>query len=61
MTKANQWSGLKILSADTCQGEEWDVVIISLVKTVDPPGFIGEEPRANVITTRAREARYDVV
>ncbi|CAF9937942.1 MAG: hypothetical protein HETSPECPRED_000718 [Heterodermia speciosa] len=58
MAKSNGWSELNILSAATCQGDEWEIVIISLVKTSTHPGFIGNQFRANVVATRAREARY---
>ena len=57
MAKSNGWSELRILSADTYQGDEWEIVIISLVKTSTHPGSIGNQFRANVVTTRAREAR----
>ncbi|KAL8732748.1 MAG: hypothetical protein Q9166_002528 [cf. Caloplaca sp. 2 TL-2023] len=68
MAVTRQWSGLSILdpdqvsilTADTCQGKEWDIVIISLVKTSGGAGFIGSPERANVVWTRAREARYMV-
>lgn len=62
MKDKNGWAEWSILSADTCQGGEWKIKILSLVKT-DPegsPSFTGELPRANVVTTRAREARYFV-
>lgn len=55
MAAANEWSTLPILTADTCQAGEWEIVIISLVKTCDLPGLIGTQSRASVVTTRARE------
>lgn len=60
MQQDNGWTALRVLSADTCQGAEWNILIASLVRTSEPPGFIGMESRANVVTTRAREARYFV-
>lgn len=52
------WADVKVLNADKCQGREYDIVIVSLVKTEGSPGFLGNKFRANVITTRAKEARY---
>ncbi|KAL9602483.1 MAG: hypothetical protein Q9219_001775 [cf. Caloplaca sp. 3 TL-2023] len=60
MAATNNWTDLQLVSADTCQGGEWDILIVSLVKTAEPPGFIGNLNRANVVTTRAKEARYFV-
>ena len=53
--QSNKWSDLSILNADTCQGDEWEIVI---VKTSDSPSFIGDDLRANVVTSRAREVEY---
>ena len=60
MAAKNRWDKLKILTVDSCQGDEWEVVILSLVKTSPPSGFIGDVSRANVALTRAREALYFV-
>lgn len=37
------WNTIKLLTANTVQAEEYDIVILSLVKTRDAQGFIGEE------------------
>ena len=56
--KKNGWSDVRILSVDTSQGDEFDIVIISLVKTEGGSGFMGGLERANVAVTRCKEARY---
>lgn len=56
----DDWKGVKVLNADRCQGREYEIVIISLVKTREPPGSIGDRFRSNVIVTRSREARFFV-
>ena len=60
MAKKNGWSEVRILSMDISQGDEFDIVIISLVKTEGRSGFIGRLERANVAVTRCKEARYFV-
>lgn len=45
---------------DTSQGDEFDIVIISLVKTEGRSGFTGGLERANVAVTRCKAARYFV-
>ena len=54
------WNAVKLLTANTVQAEEYDIVILSLVKTRDARGFIGEKQRANVVCTRHCEAMYFV-
>ena len=58
--KKNGWSEVRILSVDTSQGDEFDIVIISLVKTEGRSGFMSGLERANVAVTRCKEARYFV-
>ncbi|KAL8941920.1 MAG: hypothetical protein Q9211_001615 [Gyalolechia sp. 1 TL-2023] len=48
----------RILTVDTSQGDQYRIVIISLVKTNGGPGFLGELERANVACSRAMEAMY---
>ncbi|KAF4949111.1 hypothetical protein FGADI_9115 [Fusarium gaditjirri] len=49
-----KWS---VRTVDGFQGEENDVILLSLVRTVRP-GFTGNENRANVATSRARCGLY---
>nr|RBQ91040.1 hypothetical protein FVER53263_13112 [Fusarium verticillioides] len=49
-----KWS---VRTVDGFQGEENDVILLSLVRTVGP-GFIGNSNRANVGTSRARCGMY---
>ncbi|KAL9023710.1 MAG: hypothetical protein Q9180_008132, partial [Flavoplaca navasiana] len=58
--KANGWVGVKILTVDASQGTENFVMILSLVKTDGFPGFLGKKQRANVATSRQKEALYFV-
>ena len=58
--RKNGWSEVRILSVDTSQGDEFDIVIISLVRTEGGSGFMGGLERANVAVTRCKEARYFV-
>lgn len=53
-----EWSGVNICTIDTAQGREWDIVILSLVKTNGDLGFIGQMSRANVACSRHRSALY---
>lgn len=58
-SKKDGWSHIKgIISIDTSQGDQYKILIISLVKTSGSPGFIGESERANVACSRAMEAMY---
>lgn len=54
------WNQVHLLTANTVQAEEYEIVILSLVKTQDSRGFVGESPRANVVSTRHKEAMYFV-
>ena len=59
--KAKRWSDVKvIMTVDSSQGEEYDIVIVSLVTTKDQPGFMGSLQRANIATSRLKEALYFV-
>lgn len=57
---AKGWNQVHLLTANTIQAEEYNIVILSLVKTKGHQGFIGEKERANVVCTRHREAMYFV-
>lgn len=50
-----RWNRVHIVTADAIQGGEFELLIVSLVRTHDSRGFVGEKKRANVITTRPRE------
>ena len=54
------WNRVHLLTANTVQAEEYNIVILSLVKTEGNRGFVGVRPRANVVCTRHREALYFV-
>ena len=54
------WNQINLLTAGTVQAEEYNIVILSLVKTSGARGFLGERERANVVCTRHREAMYFV-
>ena len=71
--RRDNWSGLNkagskrdnlnnslVHTIDSCQGTEWDIVLISLVrnKRMGCAGHAGLPRRANVATSRAREAVY---
>ena len=59
--KQNGWSDMGvIMTIDSSQGEEFPIVIISLVTTRGQPGFMGTLNRANVATSRQKEALYFV-
>jgi len=55
-----EFQQVRILTANTIRGAEFDIVILTLVKTAGGRGFVGERRRANVITTRGKEANYYV-
>ena len=57
----NYWSHIKqILTVDSSQGDEYPIVIMSLVNTRGQPGFMGQRSRANVGTSRQKEAMFFV-
>ncbi|KAL8716846.1 MAG: hypothetical protein Q9225_005861 [Loekoesia sp. 1 TL-2023] len=59
--KDNGWTNIKFIgSVDSSQGSQCRVVILSLVTTRGMPAFMGDRPRANVGTSRQREAVYFV-
>lgn len=54
------WGDVKLITSGKVQGGEYNVVIVSLVKTQGSRGFLGDKNRACVLTTRPREAMYYV-
>lgn len=53
---SGKWNLVHTLSADEVQGDEFEIVIQSLVRTDNGVrGFVGQKRRANVMCTRARE------
>lgn len=52
------WQRLNYTTVGKCQGYEWDIVIISLVKTDGSRRFLNQAERANVATSRARECQF---
>lgn len=56
--KANDWGSVKVCTIDSTQGQEWDIVILSTVKTQGDPGFIGTLNRANVACSRHKLAIF---
>ena len=58
--RAKGWLEVRILTVDTSQGDEFEIVIISLVKTGGSHGFMSQPERANVAVTRPKEAIYFV-
>lgn len=57
----NDWSHIKqVLTVDSSQGDEYPIVIMSLVNTRGHPGFMGQRSRANVGTSRQKEAIFFV-
>ena len=49
-----------VLTVDSMQGREADVVILSCVRNGKSIGFLGERKRLNVAISRAREMLYIV-
>ena len=59
--RCNYWSHIKrILTVDSTQGGEYPIVIMSLVNSTGLPGFMGQRSRANVGTSRQKEAIFFV-
>ena len=56
----NDWAKVRILTVDSSQGGEAQFLIISLVCTRGKTGFMGNRNRANVATSRHREALFFV-
>lgn len=54
------WKQINLLTANTVQAEEYEIVILSLVKTKGKRGYLGEKKWANLVCTRHREAMYFV-
>ncbi|KAL8861845.1 MAG: hypothetical protein Q9178_001714 [Gyalolechia marmorata] len=61
LAKDNNWAHIaRVLTIDSSQGNEYKVVILSLVTTTNNPGFLGGKNRSNVATSRQSEALYFV-
>lgn len=45
----------KVLTVDASQGGQWDVVILTLARTIGGSGFVGNPNRLNVALSRAKE------
>lgn len=59
--KEHGWSGVKqIMTIDSSQGDEYQIIFVSLVTTKNQPGFMGTRYRACVGTSRQIEALYFV-
>lgn len=56
--QADNWSRVKVCTVDSTQGQEWDIVILSPVKTQGDPGFIGTRNRANVACSGHKSTLY---
>ena len=56
----NGWAGVRILTIDSSQGGEANILIISLVSSRGEPSFMGNKNRANVATSREKEALFFV-
>ncbi|KAI9870723.1 MAG: DNA-binding protein SMUBP-2, partial [Pleopsidium flavum] len=59
LAKKNHWDEVRIKTVDASQGAEQQIVILNTVRT-SGGGFMANENRANVCTSRAREAIYVV-
>ena len=49
---------IEVLTVDSAQGKEKDIVLISCVRSCGTIGFLRDEKRLNVMLTRARRALY---
>ena len=49
---------IEVLTVDSAQGKEKDIVIISCVRSGGTVGFLEDEKRLNVMLTRAKRALY---
>jgi len=54
VTNSN-WSKIKVVTADSVQGAEYEVVLFTMVRTTRSRGFLGVRNRANLLGTRAKE------
>ena len=52
------WDQVRNFTSGTVQGDEFEIVMLTLVRTANSRGFLGNKERANVCTTRARETVY---
>lgn len=48
---------IKVLTVDSSQGLEWDIIILSVTRT-ESLGFMQDPHRVNVALTRAKKAMY---
>lgn len=51
---------IEVMTADSSQGKEKDIVIISCVRSGDSIGFLNDSHRMNVMLTRSKNALYIV-
>ena len=51
---------IEVMTADSSQGKEKDIVIISCVRSGDTIGFLNDSHRMNVMLTRSKNALYIV-
>ncbi|CAF2804677.1 unnamed protein product, partial [Rotaria sp. Silwood2] len=49
---------IEVLTVDSAQGKEHDIVLISCVRSGGTIGFLDDQHRLNVMLTRARRALY---
>ncbi|UJR12657.1 hypothetical protein I4U23_016831 [Adineta vaga] len=49
---------IEVLTVDSAQGKEQDIVLISCVRSGETIGFLSDEHRLNVMLTRAKRALY---
>ena len=62
LANANGWAGVRvedqIQTIDSAQGAEGEIVILCCVRTYGNIGFLNAQRRANVATSRQREAFF---
>jgi superfamily I DNA and/or RNA helicase len=51
-------TAIEVMTTDSSQGSEKDIVVISCVRANDSIGFLDDEPRLNVMLTRAKYGLY---
>jgi senataxin len=49
---------IEVMTVDSAQGKEKDIVLISCVRSGETIGFLSDQHRLNVMLTRARRALY---
>lgn len=58
MTERRGWRGIRVLMITKSQGGEFDILIITMVRTDKAYGFIGERSKPLAACCRFREAMY---